>query len=305
MRSPMFALSLALALAASVTSLASPATAAPGLAPPPPPPAAGNTIPAKTPPTTTPPPHRGPRNGDGSPGLTAEPVQYFYGGAFQAATSDGAVGTFTAYPGLLADPAGSHSLVELAVESADSKQIVEIGLTIDQGLNGNSRLPGLFVYHWVDGAPTCYNACGFVRVLTDPAFNTPFVANSIHRLAIQHRDGAWWLYDSYKLTPLGNSRGGWLGYFPDDLWGGRYTKAGEIQWFGEVSATTSTPCTDMGNGQFPSDTSASIQGMGLLGGPAVNYFLNRPKPSLYDANFGPLGGPTPVDSVRYGGPGAC
>ena len=56
-----------------------------------------------------------------------------------------------------------HSLIELAVESLDSSQIVEVGWTVDKELNGDD-LPHLFVFHWVDGAPTCYNGCGFVQI---------------------------------------------------------------------------------------------------------------------------------------------
>lgn len=43
-----------------------------------------------------------------------------------------------------------HSLAELAVESTDQNQIVEIGWIVAQDVNGDS-LTHLFVYHWVNG----------------------------------------------------------------------------------------------------------------------------------------------------------
>ena len=84
-----------------------------------------------------------------------------FGETFGEGTTVGAGGFFTQEEPALAATA-SHSLVELAVSSADGRHIVEIGVTVDDGVNGDV-VPHLFAFHWVSGAPTCYNACGFVQ----------------------------------------------------------------------------------------------------------------------------------------------
>lgn len=54
---------------------------------------------------------------------------------------------------------GIHSLVELSVR-VDRTDIVEVGWIVSPRLNGDTA-PRLFVFRWIDGEPTCYNACGF------------------------------------------------------------------------------------------------------------------------------------------------
>jgi len=84
------------------------------------------------------------------------------------------------------------------------------------------------------------------------------------------------------------------------LWSGRYTRTGLTQWFGEVSANSGAPCTDMGNGQFSSSgTAAAISTMGFYGGPAVSKTTYATHPAYYTAVS------TNATSMRYGGPGAC
>ena len=84
-----------------------------------------------------------------------------------------------------------HSLAELAVLSSDGQQIVEVGWTVDRGLNGDDD-PHLFVFHWVDGVGTCYNGCGFVPItdgsnLGDAAGMTlPVSATDVQQFWIQH-----------------------------------------------------------------------------------------------------------------------
>jgi hypothetical protein len=90
------------------------------------------------------------------------------------------------------------------------------------------------------------------------------------RFGIQFYNGAWWIaYDSE-----------WIGYFPGELWGGRYTQSGLIQWFGEVAASTTTPCTDMGTGASAFDSSAARAGSISL--------LNGPLPSISVRASGPI-----------------
>lgn len=47
------------------------------------------------------------------------------------------------------------------MQSSDQRQALEVGWKMDRGLNGDDT-PHLFVFHWVDGARTCYNGRGFV-----------------------------------------------------------------------------------------------------------------------------------------------
>lgn len=231
---------------------------------------------------------RGTRTAPGTSSLSALAVTYLYGSGYQYATADGAYGYFkVARPALAA--ADSHTLAELAVQSADGQQIVEIGWTVDRSLYGDTN-PRLFVFHWINGTPTCYNACGFVRYDTSIAPGMLLTNGGTYQFTIQHYQGNWWIGLNTK----------WLGYYPDSRWGGTYTKAGLVQWFGEVAAGSATPCTDMGNGQFASSTTAaSITSLAFIGGPAVNISTLQTHPTMYTALR------TSANSLRYGGPGAC
>ena len=83
-----------------------------------------------------------------------------------------------------------HTLAEISVESADLRQIVEVGWTVDRGVNGDS-LPHLFVFHWVNGAPTCYYGCGFVPVQSPWSPGSPVSVTLVPQAyAIVHFPGA-------------------------------------------------------------------------------------------------------------------
>src|SRR5204863_2851819 len=96
-----------------------------------------------------------------------------------------------------ADPAlgagDYHSLAEIAVESADAKQIVEIGWTVDAGVNGDLQ-PHVFSYHWVDGQTTCYNGCGWVQVSTTKQPGMRVAPGEPHVYEIKLMNGDWWLF---------------------------------------------------------------------------------------------------------------
>ncbi|HEX4223348.1 MAG TPA: neprosin family prolyl endopeptidase [Pseudonocardiaceae bacterium] len=157
----------------------------------------------------------------------------------------------------LADPGnGAHSLQELAVETADKKQIIEIGWTVDDGLNGDTE-PHLFIFHWIDGVATCYNACGFVQ--TSPLVTPGMKVTSglVGQYGIAYRGGNWWLtYDGIGF-----------GYFPGSIWAD-YHGFGLVQAFGEVvTSAGTTSCTDMGNGRFGTELDSSWIGpLQLTGG---------------------------------------
>jgi hypothetical protein len=223
---------------------------------------------------------------------TAAATQYLYAQAAQEATSGGAYGLFDVARPELAT-ADFHTLAELAVSSADGKQVVEVGWTVDRAVNSGSTEPHLFVFHWVDGKPACYNGCGFVRTAGGggPA-GRRMTPGEVPYFTIRHAPGAWWISADGV---------GWLGYFPDSLWGGRFTQAGRQQWFGEVAASTAAPCSDMGNGRPASSGSATrIHNIGLLDSTArPNIRTGNTHPRYYTARR------LSATSMRYGGPGAC
>jgi len=138
------------------------------------------------------------------PPIAAEPVNgqsqvdYFYAVGRQSAAPDGVAALLK-----VSQPAVStqdwHSLAEIAVQSADAHQVVEVGWIVNSGDNSTH----LFVYHWVNGAPTCYNACGFVPYAgASIAPGAALAVDVSKQFGIQHYNGAWWIaYDSEWIVP--------------------------------------------------------------------------------------------------------
>jgi Neprosin len=221
-----------------------------------------------------------------APGSTR--VNYMWSGAKQNAEADGAAARLTIGKPTVAD-GDWHSLGEIAVQSADEKQIVEVGWTVDRYTNGDSD-PHLFVYHWVNGKETCYNGCGFVSSRTAsiiPGATLP--EGAAKDFGIQHINGYWWIaYDSE-----------WIGAFPDSEWKGQYTRSGLVQFFGEVAASSTNPCTAMGTGIAPdAKGSARMYNISFVNGPDVSLRMSNTS-NVYAINQ------SSVTSFRYGGPGAC
>ncbi|MGA5303628.1 neprosin family prolyl endopeptidase [Nucisporomicrobium flavum] len=232
----------------------------------------------------------------GTPTTTAAAASdwnYFYSGARQIETSDGGWANLDIRkPWLSANDA--HTLAEISVQSADSKQIVEVGWTIDRKLNKDDD-PHLFVYYWKDKTRTCYNKCGFTSKSDNVKPGDTLPTGTTKRFGIQHFDGVWWVaYDSE-----------WLGYFDDSLWDGRYTKSGMVQFFGEVAALNTKPCTDMGNGQHGTSKTALTFGtisltnvqvpvkVDLMDDTNAEFYTSARAETEGNRNF------------RYGGPGNC
>jgi hypothetical protein len=189
-------------------------------------------------------------------------------------------------------PGDSHSLSELAVQSADGQQIVEEGWTVDPGQFGDRR-PHLFVFHWVNHVPGCYDACGFVSTSATTVPGMRLKVGTVQRFKIRyvHRTRDWTIYLD----------GDEVGYFPGSLWSGKFFNVGLTQWFGEVASNNHPPCATMGNGLPAADAAAdSITHMNLVSGAKQNDLepadTNR---SLYS------GIATSGNSVRLGGPGGC
>lgn len=188
-----------------------------------------------------------------------------------------------------------HSLTELAIESADGQQVVEIGWLVAPGINQDS-LTHLFVYHWVNGAESCYNGCGFVQTSTTYKAGGLIKINTVGTYSIHYNSGKWIL----------KYNGSQLGYFPESLWGGSFTKAGIVQAFGEVaSSSATTPLTQMGNGILGTKSgSAVISKFNLIGTQNTQtlYYAADQAPSVY--TIGSYNTACKLScSMHYGGPG--
>lgn len=196
---------------------------------------------------------------------------------------------------LQADPeidpnyAGAHSLQEISLQDSAQQQTVEIGWTVDRGLNGDTK-PHLFVYHWVNGGTSCYNGCGFVQVSTTNTPGETVTAGASAQYAIQFRQGSWWV--QYNND--------WVGYFPGSLWNNTYTTAQVITAFGEVSEASSPACTDMGNGLFGTASGSSwisnYQLTGTTTAPSLALAATTPADYSY--------GQSTATSYHLGGPGS-
>lgn len=182
-----------------------------------------------------------------------------------------------------------HSLQELAAQSADGSQIVEVGWTVDPGLNGD-QAPHLFIFHWVDGQPTCYNGCGFVQTSSKVTPGMKVPSGGSTNLQVNHVGDRWEL----------SMDGAMFGYFPDSLWQGRFTRLGLVQIFGEVAAQHTPSCIDMGTGKFAaSPASSSITDFRLRGtSQPPNLSMLVTSPQWYTS------GSVTRSSFRLGGPGA-
>jgi len=216
-------------------------------------------------------------------------VNYYYNYAQQTAVTDGLYANLSiAKPKL-----GSkdyHSLAELAVQSADTKQVVEVGWTVDRVVNGDND-PHLFVYHWVNGARSCYNGCGFQQVSTSVKPGDTLANGTAKRFGIEYRLNAWWIsFDSE-----------WIGYFPEKLWNDQgvasFKQSGIVQVFGEVAAGEK-PCSEMGNGLLGTNTSSAVLGSAtLLNGPAAGLTAKSTQVTYYQIRT------LSERTFQYGGPG--
>jgi Neprosin len=214
-------------------------------------------------------------------------IEYLYRGARQQSASDGAYGSLTVGNPTV-NAADDHSLAEIAVQSADLRQTVEVGWHVNPKLNG-STTPRLFVYYWVDGKPQCddYKCAKFVLDSDAPKRPGDTVkAGDTIDLQIQHYGGVWWvLYN-----------GGYVGYFPDSLWNNRYTKSGMVQWYGEITAATRASKTQMGNGLVASCAgAATFSDIGLVEGGSGS-LTDIPDSNSYTMQW--VNG----SGFRYGGP---
>lgn len=231
---------------------------------------------------------------------TSPTPKFFYAGAFQRLSGASSAQAYFTIERPYLDPSDYHSLAELVVRSTDLKQVVEVGWTVDKALNGNLS-PHLFVFYWVDGkaAPRHagkYNE-GFLCTTTLVGYcpgDELSPTKLPRRFAIQQSNGNWYIY-------VDNQR---IGYFPSSLWGsGKFTSIGNADWFGEVSAGSQNPATDMGDGVIGTKRAAALINRMAYTNSAGKTITAAATKHVTKAQFytvGFLNG----NSFRYGGPGA-
>lgn len=234
---------------------------------------------------------------------TLATTYYFYNVGRQTLTapdgSTGAYGNFRIQKPYV-DSLSYHSLVELAIQSADSQQIVEVGVNVDPGLYGDSN-PHIFVGSWKNGVFQGYNASNAQWV--DYASNAQNVGASV--LADVDVSKSM----SYQVDGSGNwwatYNGAWLGYFKASNWTGlNFTKGQLHQWFGEVASTEDKPCADMGNGYLGARTDvvpARIGSIALYGTTTAASVTPATEPSTASSYYNT--GVNSATTFRYGGPG--
>ncbi|HEY4179236.1 MAG TPA: neprosin family prolyl endopeptidase [Kofleriaceae bacterium] len=189
----------------------------------------------------------------------------------------------------------AHSLGEIGLSSADNQQIVEIGWHVDPLVNDGDRNPRLFVFHWVNGQPTCYNECGWVQTSATYRPGMKVTPGEVAEYRIEHESDGWHI--SYK--------GEEMGYFPATLWSTTaYTAVDHAQWFGEISAQNPVSCSEMGNGTFGTTAgSTTMTGLYLISAAGANVAANAIVGTVTNASYYNLGSKTPT-SFAFGGPGA-
>lgn len=205
-----------------------------------------------------------------------------------------------------------HSLAEIAVQSADSKQIVEVGWTVDRTTNSACTPtpackddPYIFVGNWVNGVFRGYNSSSpdWVDYASNPVNPGPAtgslasVVDLSKQFNIQISGGNWWI--GYDLQ--------WLGYFKASAWTGvspAFDGGYLHQAFGEVASSITKPCTDMGSGVLGTATTgipARLGSLNLLTTPTAENFVASVQPSTASSVYAVNA--LSATTIAYGGPG--
>ncbi|MGH9970433.1 MAG: neprosin family prolyl endopeptidase [Pyrinomonadaceae bacterium] len=176
---------------------------------------------------------------------------FYYASAAFTRQADGGGMTMTIERPTYVSTGGSgHTLDEIAIQGGPGNgHIVELGWNLSSDQYGDTN-PHLFVFHWNNWAPTCYDGCGWQQYSSTyfPGMDLSSIVGRQVYVGYVFFQGNWWAWFDNQ----------WLGYFPGSEWGGSYTRSELIQWFGEVASSNGVPPrTDMGNGRFPSDAAAA------------------------------------------------
>ena len=120
-----------------------------------------------------------------------------------------------------------HSLFEMSMSNASgaSGNIIEIGVTTDLPLNGDSN-PHWFVYSWINGMGQGYDSSShFVsQIGSFWATSLSSVEGTSEEVEFQYNAPNWDL----------DLNGTAAGYFPGSEWSGAFTASSVTQVFGEV-----------------------------------------------------------------------
>lgn len=120
-----------------------------------------------------------------------------------------------------------HSLFEMSMSNTfgSSGNIIEIGVTTDIGLNGDST-PHLFVYSWINGVGQGYDSSSHFVSQIGNFWNTSLspVEGTSEDVEFQYNAPNWDL----------DLNGTEAGYFPGSEWSGAFTESAVTQVFGEV-----------------------------------------------------------------------
>lgn len=219
----------------------------------------------------------------------ASPCYYYAGGKQTGMTATGA-STNVSIKKPWKSPSDYHTLGESAVirGSGATRQIVEIGYTVDPVVNGGSSDPYLFVGAWKNNTFLGYNAAGgFVDepgCATNAGTSLAAAVGSTTKRFVTFYDsttpvgGGWWIWYG-EANPT--TTGCYVGYYPISVWSGvtpAFTGIDQVQLFGETVTARTEPCSDMGSGDFAAGgvgTSAHFASHSLIGGSvaaALTYF---------------------------------
>jgi hypothetical protein len=230
---------------------------------------------------------------------------FFYGTASEQRVADGGGMTVQIEaPTVVLDGGagdGGHSIGEIAVMGSGGAggtlDDVEMGWSVAPNQWGDAHAH-LFVYHWDDGAETCYNTCNWNQVSSTyyPGMDlTALVGQNVY-IGWVHYKGAWWGWFNDQ----------WLGYINDSAFATAFTQTAQIQWYGEVASNNGIPPkTQMGNGEFPAKTTAaSMSTLCDVDAKAwVCFYRDSQSAGATHVSYYDIQNHTSFGAVRYGGPG--
>jgi hypothetical protein len=230
---------------------------------------------------------------------------FFYGTASEQRVADGGGMTVQIEaPTVVLDGGpsdGGHSIGEIAVMGSGGAggtlDDVEMGWSVAPQQWGDAH-SHLFVYHWDDGAETCYNTCNWNQVSGTyyPGMDlTALVGQNVY-IGWVHYKGAWWGWFNDQ----------WLGYINDSAFATTFTQTAQIQWYGEVASNNGIPPkTQMGNGEFPAKTTAaSMSTLCDVDAKAwVCFYRDLQSAGATHVSYYDIQNHTSFGAVRYGGPG--
>jgi hypothetical protein len=209
-----------------------------------------------------------------------------------------------------------HSVIEIAAVSDGTNGInaAEIGWHVAPSVNGGSTEPHLFVYHWEDGAATCYNTCGFTDLSGGGGYSPVGPGDSL----VSYKNQTLQFGVRYFTDAQSSNRGGWwtsfnglyVGYFDESNWVGlspsqTFVDTDRVQMYGEVAAKNEGSCTDMGSGAMAGTSPSTVfNTYSLFDSTETEDFNGLGWSPTESTRWGSTFVGTPATTARVGGPGA-